>query len=134
MVIQSDIKIRPRIGTVSTTARQVGTPHQQQPTGNCALCQDLGRAADAIAAAAALVKVELDGAVPQPEMFPLLLPSSGELTCCLANTVAAVRQLVHGSRWRTKCISRAGNLVSECRCDSTCVVWHTNISCRNKGR
>jgi hypothetical protein len=74
--------------------------------------QVLGRVNDTIAAAAALVKAELNAAVPPPAVLqrPLLMPPTDELACALADALAAVQQLRDHSQHRQECNRAAGSL------------------------
>jgi hypothetical protein len=75
--------------------------------------QVLGRVTDSIAAAAALVKAELNSAIPPPAVLqrPLLPPPSDELSRALADVLAAVKLLHQQSQERQECSSAAGGFV-----------------------
>ena len=72
--------------------------------------QVLGKVTDAVAAAATLVRAELNAAVPPPAVLQrMLLPEPTEdLASTLAAAVSAVHHLCHQSAQRQECTSFAG--------------------------
>ena len=79
----------------------------------------MGRVTDAVAAAAALVRAELNAAVPPPAVVQRLLPQPADdsLRLALASAVAAVQLLCQQSEQRQKSIIAAGGL-EVCMCSA----------------